>query len=430
MQPKDYFILCMRKETWRYMHWIYAAFTVVDYSGIDDDTPYLLRRDKKRAFFIDEDGSTVYLTETFDEDNPVFNFLDGIVLKPGEYVGGNGSDIKTTYGNVIVSSYTSVLLNNKLPFLTGALGPEDIEDMIAPILIDDPEDDVYNPEEKSIYVKEYIDWADYTNLIGDSLCDVIVPTGSEKTVTHHPDLKRLKKELFEKYKDELSDPATLVKIQEEFIKLDKEYIGDGPETRFLTGKDYAIVRMRLFGMIGTVGAYQKPGKELLVMESLDEGIKMDNIDAFANGSRHGAASRGIETAFGGVVVKESYRGLQNTRIEFSDCGTKIGIRRLIEESNAKRLIGSYIFDAGKTVLLTADNVKSYIGKIVESRSPGTCKIRPNLCMYCYGKHNSVSENAAPQQGSEIGTQTMLLRMKAMHGKTASNAVFDKHKHMY
>lgn len=75
-----------------------------------------------------------------------------------------------------------------------------------------------------------------------------------------------------------------------------------------------------------------------------------------------------------------------------DCGSTRYVNFLITGDDEKRgiagnyknFIGKFIFDEGKLVLLTEDNIKNYLNKNVQMRSPMTCRYRNGVCEVCGG----------------------------------------------
>ena len=78
------------------------------------------------------------------------------------------------------------------------------------------------------------------------------------------------------------------------------------------------------------------------------------------------------------VIRHLYKG---------DCGTPVTIAFMVTEHNCERLIGKYILDGDdrRLTLLSADNVRSYVGKIIHMRSPITCRYTDGICSVCGGQ---------------------------------------------
>jgi len=101
----------------------------------------------------------------------------------------------------------------------------------------------------------------------------------------------------------------------------------------------------------------------------------------------------------------------------SDCGTKRGIMLTLSDNNYKDYIYRYITVSGKSVLLTNENIKKYIGKTVELRSPMTCiKTRKGaICNMCGGEfYYMVDNKSIGLSASRIGNALTKYNMKKFH----------------
>ena len=68
-----------------------------------------------------------------------------------------------------------------------------------------------------------------------------------------------------------------------------------------------------------------------------------------------------------------------------DCGSTVYVDFNVTEVNAPNIVGKYIVEGGKLVVLTKDNVKNYINTTIHMRSPMTCRYRDGVCEVCGGK---------------------------------------------
>ena len=75
-------------------------------------------------------------------------------------------------------------------------------------------------------------------------------------------------------------------------------------------------------------------------------------------------------------VKQLYEG---------DCGSTITVAFRIKEKTKNNVIGKFIIDNGRLVCLTKYNIDSYVDKIVQLRSPMTCRYRNGVCEVCGGR---------------------------------------------
>lgn len=255
-----------------------------------------------------------------------------------------------------------------------------------------------------------------------SYAPVFVPSVSEKMITVDPKIKKKKEELIKKYKDKLNDPEVMVKIEDELIKLDKEYLkGDESEVLF-SKKTFNIHRKLMFIGFGALPTFGDdiPGYNM-VLSDLDEGMKKEDCPMIFNEARRGFYSRGVGTAKGGQITKDIFRLLQDTEITTEDCKTKRYLKFNITKDNYKDVLNRYIIDKNKTILLTVDNIKDYIGKEVKLRSPMMCEAKDGYCYKCcdyiWELKRMQPVNIIP---ISISSAIMNSAMKSMHGTKVEN----------
>lgn len=72
------------------------------------------------------------------------------------------------------------------------------------------------------------------------------------------------------------------------------------------------------------------------------------------------------------------------RIYNTDCGSNVLVKYNVTEKNYENTVGKLIYENGKPLHITYDNVKSFIGKTIHMRSPMTCRYRQGICETCGG----------------------------------------------
>lgn len=116
---------------------------------------------------------------------------------------------------------------------------------------------------------------------------------------------------------------------------------------------------------------------------------LDNIMSFAVESLSAKKS----AFYNKVAVTDSqYTGRKQhilastvSKIYQGDCGTTVTVKFLVNENNYKNILGKYIVENNQLVLLRyIDDIKPYIGKYIELRSPTVCKHRDGYCTICGG----------------------------------------------
>lgn len=262
-----------------------------------------------------------------------------------------------------------------------------------------------------------------------SFGELIVPVFSEKSLTTDPKILEYRDAQYKKHAHELDDPVVCVKIEDELIAMDKNYLKGDPAMGFLgdSSKKFNLHRKRQYLTAGLFESFEKEkGKYSFIKGSLSEGWKVDSFVTLANEIRKGSYERGISTANAGVLTKYILRLFQNARIVAEDCKTKHSLFvPKLTESLAKSFIGQNIVEGNSLVSLTEQNMQSYIGKAVNIRSFMFCEQTGGYCFTCAGetfrKLNAENVGSEPLQ---ITANLMAMSMKAMHGTKVSQFEID------
>ena len=441
MNNVEIFLKGCQLEAYRHREWILALFMVTSLPTTVDEKHYkgriynanglisFLRRDFIEGIEDDEMEAILFNGKPIKADGrkePVLYCNETITVTNQDVPTVEaGKKIETTPGIVFINWYCFIYaLGNKIPFVNeNNLSVGKIAQSLASRVRDDM------PEEKRdpafIYVTEFKKMLNaMASLTGFTV--VNSPSATEYTVSAAPGIDKLKKELLDKYKDKLDDPTVVAKIEKELVQYDKDYINKDPNKGFyIKGKSFDINRKKLHIMQGVQKRMDPDKPNVLVTTSLYEQTKPEDIPALIDGLRDGSYNRGAATALGGEEVKFIYRIYSAAEIIKEDCGTKMGLRRVIHEAyNPKSYIGTYIIENGKNVLLTEENYKNYIGKEVIMRSPGYCLAAQGgvgYCSICYGNKMRGFEQSLASYGAKVGSVMNGRFMKAMHG-TANKAV--------
>lgn len=420
MLKADYFKLAIEKEAFRYKAWVLHCFSMTRFPE-SETFPLQLSKGVKHYYFIAEDLNEQITLEDTDVTKPPFHFRETISLKEKE-LPNLSKDVTVTYGQLLANVIALVYpLKDKIPFQEGEFNIQVVEDEIVKRLTTDPEyqDKKSFKHANPIYVSEYLKFIDCI-LSLEGFSQLCVPSATEKTMTRDPRIPELRKQLLEKYKDQLNDPAVVAKIDAELIAMDKEWVkGDLAEGFFKSSKSYDVVRKKTFLMQGYEGGL---GDNYDTIESsLSEGWDVEKMPAIVNALREGSYSRGKMTALGGAATKTVNRMFQNTRVTQEDCGTTLGWVRTV----TKELVGFYLLEKGKTILLDENNINGYLGKEHTVRSPQFCKASGNkFCKYCIGEPNAENENAIGAHAAAMTSQLMNIMMKKMHGVSLNTEEYE------
>ena len=378
--------------------------TLLDMKPDDFTFEYLVN-----TFGVVSDGKSVF--------SPKFKCGDRFVLNPGEYPGVKEATT-TTIGRYVFN----VVLFKEREFVN------DIGYINSTMT-----DDAFKKVEKSISrlllfdmcstddVKRYIDRRDWLCL---QLHSVITTSFTEGVIKIPKEVKQLRDELFKKYADELKsgNAKVMSEIENQLVAKTKEVLKDDPGMDLYNSGARGSVGNNMKNMLIVRGAVSDPstGEFVNVLSALNDGMRKEDIPSASNIIVSGAYPKAVGTAVSGYVSKQLLSACQTEIADEdsnSDCGTKRGVRTYISEHNYEKYIYRYIMVNGKPVKLDDFNIRSYIGKVVELRSPMSCLKTKHgcLCHYCVGDFPYMIGNLnIGLSGSKVGTTLTNLGMKKFH----------------
>lgn len=250
-----------------------------------------------------------------------------------------------------------------------------------------------------------------------------------------PDVEQRKLELFEEYKEDLNsrDPVRQLlavnKITDELMKMVKKHLEQDPGyDMYASGdgnlnnnyKNINVMRGEVFNSITQ--------RFDIVEASLMNGVGKRDIPALSNSVVAGAYPSAIGTADSGYMAKIILALLQSEHIDpdpESDCGTPITIPFTVTEKNKQFVLYRNINDNGKRVLLTLDNVGSYVGQTIQLYSPQCC-CHDAICGKCAGRvfHNLGVQNIGLLV-SNVTHALLNLKLKSKHDLSQKASIIDK-----
>lgn len=277
---------------------------------------------------------------------------------------------------------------------------------------------------------KYVDTRDWLSLQAHVL---ITPSFTPDTVKIHPDVQKLKDELFEQYKKELEagDAAITEMIEKKLIEKTKEVFKDDPGMELYNSgargslknnyKNIALMRGAVYN--------RATGKFEVVQNSLNDGLAIKDIPISSNTILEGAYPKACGTRDSGYIAKKLLAQCQTEILDDagSDCGTKRGIKIRLTDKNYKSYIHRYIMVNKKPLLLTDDNIKSYVNNVVELRTPMTCIKTEKGCMcnICAGNYYYMLGNKSiGLSASRIGNDLTRLNMKKFHDNVIKFSTID------
>lgn len=416
MNKRDFFILAMNAEKARSSKWVIEAFAITRDKEIDMQTakPFdIVKVDKQYGFIHQSENGEKTIVKIEDSDNskPLFGPEEPILVKKSE-VPNIAADLQTTYYQMLYNYIVLVIpFGSKIAFKD----IENVEDIVAELLYDEESSD--EDKAKGISIGQYLLFTECV-LSLDNYTQLFTPAATRKSMIPPPWVKEYRDELIEKYKDSLSDPATIAAIDAAMVAKYKEYMAGDPAMRFLIkGKQIDLSAKKRFLMYGAEPGIDGSIKMDPIFSSLAEGWEFDKLPLYINNQRAGSHHRGFNTRLGGEEFKWAVRNTINLMVAEDDCGSKVGIPFHFTESSAKKMIGCYAISNNGPIRVTKENVSQFIGKIVKMRSPQTCKLKGNnRCAKCCGDKLSMNKTGLSAAITAATSGVMYIFMSAAHAK--------------
>ena len=424
MKTADYFVMALNAGAYKKKRWVLSVFSVLIDSK-PQGWPFEIVRTEKNVFFRDPTDLNVLITlDDAKVNEPVLSFKDKLAVTP-ELVPNLDRNITTTAGNLLFNYYVLIYaLGRKIPYMEGRISAKQVERIIEPRLISNPVDNGanYDPNDLNpIYVSEYkkFNKAMFALMGFTQLC---VPSATPRTMSTDPRIPAMREKLLEKYAGRLNDPAIISIIDQELIKVDKEWMANDPDggAGFYVNenKSYDVVRKKVFLMHGAESGFQEGTEVDFIKNSLNEGWDIEKLPTMVNSLREGSYNRGRDTALGGEAVKFLGRVFQNTMVTEKDCGSNLGWMKDFTEANYQQFVGFYRITPQGPVLMDEAYTRSQIGKQVHVRSPMLCKTpKTAFCECCIGAKNAMNPTSLGLMAADVGSQMMSISMSAMHGKS-------------
>ena len=359
-----------------------------------------------------------YLLVKLNEDayEVPFRMYERFQLEEGMIQNYHGEPTVTDVGKFFLNELILVMpFGDLIPYLNARFDPGKLDKQVADLIVDGK----INRD----MLRRYMDNGYWYGEDGS----ISTACWSEKSLVTDPNIPKRKKELLEQYKNNLDDPVVLSKIEKELISMDKNWIkGDSSEPFFAVagGKAWNEQRKKMYVMFGLNTAFDKTsGKFSFVADSLSDGWTAETLPVAANDIRRGSYGRGVETAKGGTQTKFTLRIFQEVSVDEEDCGSKKGIKIVLNEKNIKDYYGRYLVDG---TLIEEKNKDQLLGKEVEIRSPMYCLTKPGYCYKCVGEQmRKLGIKRIGMQALSITSSFTSLAMKSIHaGGVSSTEIKD------
>lgn len=367
---------------------------------------------------INIDGDWIIFTDNYS--GPIIDIYYEFDLPKG-FISNINKDIKKTTFGLFMANYLllAIVFGAKVPYNNNEFSVTDIENnYILKLLTGDPNDlSGISINELTAFVENVKFLTDVTENITISTTEraMLPPTGIDEFVKDLVD-----NIVKEKGESALNDLTVIAEIDKKVKAYDDEYLKGDPSLGKLTsGKTKDIARKKMFLSYGANERFDPNAPSRGIIRSLDKGWGKDPEDlaALFNDSRKGSIERGMETQHGGVAAKINLRSTNDIEIKDEDCGSTTYRRKYITDENYKSLIGRYInTDKGLLQIKDPEEAKTYIGKLVDQRSPIGCKLKHHYCKICTGGGLENYKNAIALMVIEAAGMMVKESLKSMHGK--------------
>lgn len=130
--------------------------------------------------------------------------------------------------------------------------------------------------------------------------------------------------------------------------------------------------------------------------------------------------KAVGTQVSGALSKELTAAFQDITIgDTKDCGTELYLEFVLDKWIAKDILYRYIKDGSKLVLLTDQNINSYIGKKIKLRSIMFCKSK-KVCKTCAGQmYEKLGIKNIGLTTTRVSSTLLNMNMKKFHDSTVS-----------
>ena len=335
-------------------------------------------------------GNTVDISDDKKENKSAkkskYNCTDKMTIDGSTYAGISNT-IQTTLGKFIFNKLLieETRLTDILGYQNGVMEEKAFGKMEKKITAELKDDHVTVDQ-----MYKYIDMRDW---LGLQFHSVITTSFTPKVLRVPPEVKKLKKELLEKYKNEIAnnDPKASEAIEKALVaKVTETLKDDVGMDLYISGARGSIGNnyKNMYLMRGAIKNEMYGGYNILTSGLLD-GLEKKDIAPHSNEIIGGAYPKAKGTAVSGYLSKELISAMQAETLaeKGSDCGTLAYLNITIPSDRSDDFAYRYIIDNNKLVCLTPDVLPKYIGKTVKLRSPMFCigyGKEKCLCNMCAG----------------------------------------------
>lgn len=374
--------------------------------------PYILTRRTNGLFFKRPDEQEEIGISDFKPNEALYRPNDKITID-ASWLPHVQNEVETTVGRLIVNAaaiYPAV--GARIGYINKPIKIQQLENIISDLMKN--EDDIKNPD-KDISVSQYIDCMDRLWFF-TKVSTMVSVAATPKTVLPPPGIDQLRDKLLKEYDGKLSDPVVVATIADTLSKHDQDFLRDDPAAPFILGKKGQTARKKLYQMYGETNDFGAGLGSDPIVSTMQQGVDTSEtvLPKYINDLRFASYSRGHSTQLSGYSYKILQRSLSGLEIAQEPCSTQRGFSRLINQPD--KLVNRYVRSNGKWVLVAdSQQAGSYMGKMIEVRSPMYCTKEGNsICYACLGENYKGSKNAINNIAAGFSGELMTLFLKRMH----------------
>lgn len=348
---------------------------------------------------------------SFDVREPIINTKAVCTLTPGEFT--NKEEVETTAGSILfnklfVEGKCDHLVENG--YVNDVMTKKKIEGLLS-LVATGFRNKTVTLEQLALFLKDF-------EFYGLELVTVFSPSFTKGIITPHPEVIKKRAELLSK----LPDPpslADIVRVEDELTAFARTLAkDDAGMTLYDSGSrgsfdnDYKTI-----SIMGGAVLNPATGKPSVIKNSFLEGVEKEDIPTMGTAMVAASYPKAVGTQVGGYLTKQFYAVYQAMVVDEdgTDCGTKMGIKKVLTNTNYKHYLYQNIqMSDGTTVTLTEETKSQFIGKEVIIRSPMYCTA-DKFCSVCIGRtpYDYDMKNIGLNAGS-ISNSLMNKRMKLFH----------------
>lgn len=422
MKKSELYRLSLAADKWKHLSWRQTIFNLSilpdDFKPADYDLDY---KDELCHYYLDGEWKEI---EDAVKGEPLYHPNEEYLLLAGDW--GNNEDLYTTYGRALTNfTVWKFSVGTRFDYVNEFILPDAwLEKNKCEIVDDDsiPEGGNY------ITATEMGKFAQGIQEL-KVLAPMVTSTGSEITLTTHPDMDEVRERLIKEAGDDITKAVTVSNIIEKLDKLDKEWLSQDHSIEYYSSPKSRNRRRKLYVIEGVSTAFKDDGTFTLQSDPLLARWKKSDMVTKFNDSREGAYQRGSETAKGGEKVVFLQSTFQNHVVKPGNCGAK-PLNVEINDFNYKNYVGLN-HDDGKTLTpLSEEDLKKAIGTALPIRRAFLCKEEHvDFCSSCASLKYAEVPRAIANETSSIGSYIMYGSMSAMHATDLKVAEFITNYHI-